>query len=589
MVKKLGSKAVEKQEVKKRKKAWKMAKKRHAQEKRAVKQLAKQERAEQKQATKKLAKQECPKEKGVAKQLANQELAKEKLPASKTARGKRPGKKASLSEFQRMVATLSGSEQSQLREYFQQLDRHILLPKEWKTPMLHDFEQGILYHLQKGRSLADTLELLDPINLGGFYSCPATMWWPLDNAAKVYPISMSHDQMEVFRLSVYLKEEVVPEILQLALTFTIKRFPFFATTIKNGFFWHYIDATKRRFAVEPESAIPCAPINVSSTGAQSFRIIYYHNRISAEFFHILTDGTGGMVFLKSLIAEYLRLLGIVIPNTHGVLDINERPSPVESADDFAKSAVRGEKGSGFVGKPALQMSGYLTKTKPCQVLHFDIDAAALHQLAKERQASVTAYVLALMFVAGKAATEADSGNIQIQVPVNMRNFYPSETIRNFSLYCSIKMPINDITTIDEILPEISCQLQENTSRDAMHEMMNAAVNLVRSLKYVPLFIKTTFGNFVYGFFSDRIFSNTLSNLGVVDIPEEMRPYVEKMDFLLGMSPTNRAACSMVTVNNVATFSIAKATIDPSFEEKINALLTENGLEFAVSGSEIYGD
>ena len=303
---------MEKQEVKKRKKAWKMAKKRHAQEKRAVKQLAKQERAEQKQATKKLVKQECPKEKGVAKQLANQELAKEKLPASKTARGKRPGKKASLSEFQRMVATLSGSEQSQLREYFQQLDRHILLPKEWKTPMLHDFEQGILYHLQKGRSLADTLELLDPINLGGFYSCPATMWWPLDNAAKVYPISMSHDQMEVFRLSVYLKEEVVPEILQLALTFTIKRFPFFATTIKNGFFWHYIDATKRRFAVEPESAIPCAPINVSSTGAQSFRIIYYHNRISAEFFHILTDGTGGMVFLKSLIAEYLRLLGIVI-------------------------------------------------------------------------------------------------------------------------------------------------------------------------------------------------------------------------------------------------------------------------------------
>lgn len=203
------------------------------------------------------------------------------------------------------------------------------------------------------------------------------------------------------------------------------------------------------------------------------------------------------------------------------------------------------------------MSGYLTHTKPCQVLHFDIEANDLHQLAKERQVSVTTYVLGLMFVAGKAATEEDNGNIQIQVPVNMRNFYPSETIRNFSLYCNICMPISEITSIDDILPEISRQLQEKTSREAMHEMMNAAVKLVSSLKYVPLFIKTTFGNFIYGFFSDRIFSNTLSNLGVVDLPDEMRPYVQKMDFVLGMSPTNRAACSMVTVNNVATFPLPR--------------------------------
>ena len=498
-------------------------------------------------------------------------------------------KKIAISEFQRVTNALSKDDKNKLKEYFQQLDRHLLLAKEWKVQMIGDFEKAIVYHLKQGRPLDEILTMFDPLHLGGFYSRPATMWWPLDNAAKVYPISMSHDQMEVFRLSAYLNAEVVPEILQIALTFTIKRFPFFATTIKNGFFWHYIDSAKRRFSVEPEQAIPCAAMNVSLTGAQSFRIIYYRNRISAEFFHILTDGTGGMVFLKSLIAEYLRLLGIDIPSTHGVLDINDLPSAAESADDFAKSAVRGEKASGFVGKPALQMSGYLTKNKPCQVLHFDIDAAALRQLAKEHSASVTAYTLGLMFVAGKAATEADSGNIQIQVPVNMRNFYPSETIRNFSLYCSIDLPINEITTVADILPEITRQLQTSISPDAMHEMMNAAVKLVRTLKYVPLFIKTTFGNFVYGFFSDKIFSNTLSNLGVVDIPEEMRPYVQKMDFVVGMSPTNRATCSLVTVNNIATFTVAKATLDPSFEEKIYSLLTENGLDFSVSGSDVYGN
>ncbi|MEZ4627989.1 MAG: hypothetical protein R2912_07880 [Eubacteriales bacterium] len=37
------------------------------------------------------------------------------------------------------------------------------------------------------------------------------------------------------------------------------------------------------------------------------RVRYYHNRIAVEFFHVLTDGTGGQVFLQTLVAEYLRL------------------------------------------------------------------------------------------------------------------------------------------------------------------------------------------------------------------------------------------------------------------------------------------
>lgn len=549
----------------------------------------------QEKADRQRAKDDCRAAKRAAKQEAGQQRAEKK----QQRRAQRAYQQAAQESkclrrehdraFLQLTAAMNDRQQQRLRSYFGQVSQHILLPREWKQPLLRDFERGIAYHLRRGQTLERTLELLDPLNLGGFYSSPASMWWPLDNAAKVYPISMSHDQMEVFRLSVYLREEVVPEILQLALDFTIKRFPFFATTVKNGFFWHYIDAAKRRFAVEPERTIPCAPMNVSLTGAQSFRIVYYRNRVSAEFFHILTDGSGGMVFLKSLIAEYLRLLGHDIPCGCGVLDINERPDPAESADDFAKAAVKGRRGSGFAGKPARQMSGYLTRTKPCQVLHFELDAGQLHQHARERGVSVTVYTLGLMFVAGKAATEENDGMIQIQVPVNMRQYYPSSTIRNFSLYCSIGLPVGEITTVDEILPRIASQLQQQGSRESMLEMMNSAVQLVNSLKYVPRVLKTALGKYVYGFFSDRIFSNTLSNLGVIDLPEEMRPYIEKMDFVLGMSPTNRAACSMVTVNNTTVLSIAKATADPTFEEKIYALLKENGLPFSLSGSELYGN
>src|SRR5690606_26561340 len=106
--------------------------------------------------------------------------------------------------------------------------------------MMQDFANALKYYATSGLSADEALKRLDPTNLGGFYSRPSNTWYPLDNAAKIYPFSMRHDYMSVFRLSAYLKEDVVPEILQMALTFTIKRFPSFATTVKKGFFWHYL-------------------------------------------------------------------------------------------------------------------------------------------------------------------------------------------------------------------------------------------------------------------------------------------------------------------------------------------------------------
>jgi NRPS condensation-like uncharacterized protein len=307
-----------------------------------------------------------------------------------------------------------------------------------------------------------------------------------------------------------------------------------------------------------------------------------------EFFHILTDGTGGMVFMKTLTAEYLRLRGYVIPCTDGVLDIADSPSAGETANDFPKAEPT-QKAAGFMDRPAVQMSGRLSSARPCQVLHFELGSSRLRAVARAKGASVTAFVLALMFIAQKYATDEMQGNIQIQVPVNMRKFYPSDTVRNFALYCSVRLPRSAITGVEDILPEISGQLEEKASRSAMNEMMNATVGLVRSLRFVPLFIKRPIARIIYGFLGDRVFSNTLSNLGVVTVPEEMAGCIDKFDFVLGTGVTNRAACSMVTFGDTAVLSVAKLTADPSFEEKLLALFRENDLDPAMKGSELYGN
>ncbi|MDO4544189.1 MAG: hypothetical protein Q4C01_06505 [Clostridia bacterium] len=488
-------------------------------------------------------------------------------------------------DFEEYVQRQSAEDIGELVRFFDDFSNHCALNRSGEKLLRQDFENALLYYETAGVPLRSALERLSIDHLGGFYTRPPILYYALDDAAKIYPLSMKPGKMAVFRLSVYLNEPVIPVLLQMALTFTIKRFPSFATTVKKGFFWHYLDTAKHRYVVQPENGIPCQALNISRSASQSFRVLWYENRISVEFFHILTDGTGGMSFLKALTAEYLRLCGIQ-SSEEGVLKRNETPTAAETENSFAR-AESAKKSSGFIDVPATQMSGRLSKVKPCRVLHFIMDAQKLKAVATTRNATITAYVLSKMFLAGKAATDELDGTINIQVPVNMRKFYPSETVRNFALYCGIRLPIAKIANNQELIQEIAEQLASKASREAMSEMMSATKKMVDALRYVPLVIKAPVARIVYGFLGDGVFSNTLSNLGVVTMPSGYAAHIQKMDSVLGTSLTSRAGCSMVTFGNIATLSIAKRTADPSFEEEMFRLFSEDGIIPEVEGSELY--
>lgn len=491
------------------------------------------------------------------------------------------------SGFAAFVKSLSDEERQLINKYFSEFDLHFSLPKKELKKFREDFESAIMLLCERGVSVEEALNRLSLSNLGGFYARPAVAWYPLDDAAKIYPVSMEHGRQQIFRLSVYFKEEVIPQLLQIALSFTIKRFPSFATTLKKGFFWHYLDAVKRHFSIEAEGDVLCQPIKVSLSGSKSFRVIYYKNRVSAEFFHILTDGNGGMIFLKALCSEYLRLLGVKSP-LGDIWNVNDTPTAGEVENAFLK-VEKAKASSGFVDKPALQMNGKLTRRKPCRVLHFKLDAAALHQKAKDLGATVTAYLTMQMLYALRASTDETEGELHVQIPVNMRKYYPSRTVRNFSMYCGVKLPVEKIGEREELISEISRQLKEKSAKEKMHEMITAAVKLVGSIRLIPLVIKQPIAKTVYGFLGEKLYTTTFSNLGVVDMPKELMEHIDYMDFCLGAQMTNRLACAAVTVGNTCTFTVSKMTADPSFEEKMYALLEEDGLEFSVEGSDFYAN
>lgn len=473
-----------------------------------------------------------------------------------------------------------------LIDYFNKLNNNISLSNMEKRLFNEDFEKAIEYYLNHGYKLNKILKLLSVDNLGSYYKDNIDSWFPLDNAAKIYPLSMKESWMSVFRLSYYLKDNIVPEIFQIALTFTVKRFPTFSTSLRKGFFWNYIDSIRRRYQVYRDNRTPCSYINVSNFGKQSFKALYYKNRISVEYFHVLTDGYGGVIFLNTLVAEYLRLLGNEIEYNDLVLNINEEYKEEEIIDEFSTKKIG--KINSLVDSKALELDGKLSNVRPCQLLHFDMNLQDIKNKCKEKDCTVTELMLAFIFIACSYSTSKD-GYIKVQVPVNMRRYYESKTLRNFAMYAIIIIKKSDIGNLDCVLSIIKNQMKEKINKESLDATMNYTSKLVKSLRYIPLFIKRPIAKLVYGYLGDKVITTVLSNLGNIDIPQSMKSLVEKMDFSLGTGITNKAIFSLITCNDIVTLSISKLTLNSSVENSIYNLIKQNNINVEVYGSEVYGN
>ena len=117
-------------------------------------------------------------------------------------------------------------------------------------------------------------------------------WYELDNNAKIVPSTTKGSDTCVFRITCELKEEVNGALLQQALDRTVPDFPHFASVLRKGLFWYYLDSSNIRAVVQRENKPPCAAIYWDGRRRLLYRVNYYRRRINLEMFHVLTDDPG---------------------------------------------------------------------------------------------------------------------------------------------------------------------------------------------------------------------------------------------------------------------------------------------------------
>ena len=489
-------------------------------------------------------------------------------------------------QIENLTGGLQDSDKKAIEDFFNQLEEKIDLPMLSEAMLISHFARGFEYYQDHGFDTDKIIEMLDIKNIGDFYQQGRRRYVSLDNAAIIYPLGMKFGQMPMFRLSIELKEEVEPCLLQLALDFTIKRFPLMASVIKNGFFWHYLETTCNIHLIEEERDIPCKPISITRRTMGSFRVLYYKRRISVEFFHVLTDGIGGMTFLKTLVAEYLRLKQIEVTKKEGILDINAPVDDAELVNEFANAQGKSDM-STFVDKKSLQLDGRLSSLNMNRIMHYVMDTDELKNIAHRYDATITSYLTAIMFMAAKRCISAEKGIFNIQIPINMRKFNNSRTLRNYAMYFNLTMNIEDINDKETLIRELSKQIKEKGTKEGMNYMMMTTRKVINSLTYLPLFIKVPIVQCVYGYLGNSIIGSTLSNLGLIKVPEEMAEHIEKMYFILVPGIPNRTSSSMVSFGNKSVFTVSMNDKDQSYLEIIYDLMKEDGLNVETEGSVVY--
>jgi len=290
-----------------------------------------------------------------------------------------------------------------------------------------------------------------------------------------------------------------------------------------------------------------------------------------------------MSVLHTITACYLELLGHKIEPGYLVLDRNEDPHPEELEDAYmryANAKVRPPR----PGEKAYRVRGTKEPFYTLNIVDGILSVSEVMAVAKKHNATITEYLNAVLLYALLQKQEADARPrlkpVKIAMPVNLRRFFPSRTLRNFitMIYPSIDPRLGDYT-FDEIITHVHHYMRYYINEKFMRGDIttNAATQRHPFIRITPLFIKDFTVRLFYTKIQDRNSSAGLTNMGVLKIPESMKPYVSRFDIYMGQPFSSRTNCAIISYEDILTINFASSIVEADVERYFFRKLVQDGI------------
>lgn len=415
-------------------------------------------------------------------------------------------------------------------------------------------------------------------------------YYPLDNGAVFMAATTGPATPYVYRLSCELDRPIhLPDISE-ALERVGTRYPFFRTELRPGVFWYYLEPLKKPFAILPDSRYPCEYHRLRRINRYLFRVRVYGNRIACEFHHALTDGTGAAEFLKSLVAEYLTIQGVPCTQWDGVRPVGSKPDLAEMEDAYAKHSRKD------IPPPddlpgAFKLPGKRYTGPEYRITTATVSVDAIRSVAREKGGSITELLAALHLYALQSVLEMDPGKksapICIQIPVNVRHFYSSNTLRNFFLFVPVSIDRRlGHYELQEILERVQLQLKISLTRKELDRQIRRNVRgeeLILS-RIIPLGIKNIVLRSIARFSADKPYSGSLSNMNRITMPEEFANHIHRFDMVPARNSAVGANIGVISWKNILSITAGSLVQDRSFERYFFTALSDTGLPVVVTSN-----
>lgn len=414
------------------------------------------------------------------------------------------------------------------------------------------------------------------------YKGQTVEWLRLDNAGKIFPSTSGKRNTSVFRFSCELYENVEPEKLQKALEITTEEFPHFLSVLRSGVFWHYLEISSLVPKVHIEDREICSPIFSRYNRGLLFDVSYYGNRINLEVYHVLADGTGTLHFLKALIYNYIILIHNKLKENPALKPPYTAPYSSRMEDGFRKYYRKEIRKRSLKPQKAYKIKGNKTIPGTYVCIEGVMDCTQVIQLAKQYGASLTVFLTALLVksIHKERQRSKEDQDIVVTVPVDLRKYFPSDTVRNF--FGNIRVSHNfekNGGEITDIIKSIKNGFKEELTEDKLSKRLSRLMYFERhkAIRMIPLFFKNWILKSIRRI-SDSEETTVISNVGKVELPDVLKPYVKLINVFVGTSGIQLCAC---TYENYLSVTFSSVFLETDIQRNFYRSLTEQGLEVEI--------
>lgn len=372
-----------------------------------------------------------------------------------------------------------------------------------------------------------------------------SQWRKLDNAALAFPAVTGKNDTRVFRFYCKLKEEVDGDILQQALERTIEKYPLYQAVLRKGLFWFYLEQREIKATVKKEDRPPCSKLYIPDKKSLLFEVSYEKERINFEVFHALTDGTGAMKFLKELVKNYLIYAHTEeeFPDLPEEEDVTEKDHEEDSFSQYYSEKIPKLKEK---KETAARIPGRRLPQEEMHITEAVISVKETLEKSREYGVSLTIFLTAVMLCAiQKEMPREKMGKwISLMVPVNLRNYFPSQSMTNFFGWIEVGYHFEEQTKFEDVLFNVKDQFEKELTKERVGMRMNDWVRLEKNffLRIVPLELKSLFLQ-IGANFGGKSITAVFSNIGVIRMPQAYEKYIERFGIFTSTGGFQLCTCS----------------------------------------------